>query len=476
MEIKRLNKNLVPKGNSEGIHLFQNAKDNLIYFKDTNGVLQQVIDYNTLSKVVSDIVGGSNELSEILVNGNVTGGSDIIISSGDNIRIDAFNYRQGIFWDQGQGNVNTKITYYDDEEMILTCDGGFIFEDEDGTITYDSNILEMESGGAQHPKIKFNRPTDGFNLHGTLTKAVMTGQNVWTLPDASGTIALTSQIVAPTLEAVLVAGSTSNGNNIGLDNNSFLQIETGGYILQKGLSGYGVKLYGGTYTAARTLFYPDVDGDILATASSSKNYLTKFNTTSGNVGNSMIQDDGNSLAVGISAASAAATFHIVGNSNDPAIYAYHNQASGPVLSLLSEGATNPNAIQAIVGGDGKNTGVAGYFQSTGTGGENIGGTFKASGATLNHAILISAGDLKFADGCNIKFNTSTGTKIGTATTQKMGFFDATPVVQQAALTAVVGTATDGTIGTNDTITNNIRTRLGDLESRLATLGLVAPVG
>ena len=45
--------------------------------------------------------------------------------------------------------------------------------------------------------------------------------------------------------------------------------------------------------------------------------------------------------------------------------------------------------------------------------------------------------------------------------------------QGAALTAEDATATDGTIGTNDTITNNIRTRLGELEARLQAHGLIA---
>lgn len=37
--------------------------------------------------------------------------------------------------------------------------------------------------------------------------------------------------------------------------------------------------------------------------------------------------------------------------------------------------------------------------------------------------------LLFSDAYNLEFNTTTGTKIGTATTQKLGFFNATPIVQ-----------------------------------------------
>jgi len=57
-------------------------------------------------------------------------------------------------------------------------------------------------------------------------------------------------------------------------------------------------------------------------------------------------------------------------------------------------------------------------------------------------------------------DTTIGTKIGTGTTQKIGFFNATPVVQQAA----VADATDAA---------STQARLNDLLARLRTLGLIA---
>jgi hypothetical protein len=61
---------------------------------------------------------------------------------------------------------------------------------------------------------------------------------------------------------------------------------------------------------------------------------------------------------------------------------------------------------------------------------------------------------------DIVTDTTTGTKIGTSTTQKIGFFNATPVVQQAA----VADATDAA---------STQARLNDLLARLRTLGLIA---
>jgi hypothetical protein len=80
-------------------------------------------------------------------------------------------------------------------------------------------------------------------------------------------------------------------------------------------------------------------------------------------------------------------------------------------------------------------------------------------APLECAGLTLNGDLT-ASTRNIVTDTTTGTKIGTGTTQKIGFFNATPVVQPTA----VADATDAA-STQD--------RLNDLLARLRTLGLIA---
>jgi len=57
-------------------------------------------------------------------------------------------------------------------------------------------------------------------------------------------------------------------------------------------------------------------------------------------------------------------------------------------------------------------------------------------------------DLTMADGKNIATNTTTGTKIGTATGQKIGFWNTTPVIQPAhADQASASQTAPGTMGT-----------------------------
>ena len=78
--------------------------------------------------------------------------------------------------------------------------------------------------------------------------------------------------------------------------------------------------------------------------------------------------------------------------------------------------------------------------------------FSCGALTLNGNLDASTRD--------IVTDTTTGTKIGTGTTQKIGFFNATPAVQPDA----VADATNG---------QSTQDRLNDLLARLRTLGLIA---
>jgi len=93
-------------------------------------------------------------------------------------------------------------------------------------------------------------------------------------------------------------------------------------------------------------------------------------------------------------------------------------------------------------------------------------------ASTSTAIVIDASDrvgigvtspsslLHLAEAGNITVGTTTGTKIGTATTQKLGFYNATPVVQPAAVA-------------NATTAVDVITQLNDLLAKLRTLGIIA---
>jgi hypothetical protein len=159
------------------------------------------------------------------------------------------------------------------------------------------------------------------------------------------------------------------------------------------------------------------------------------------------------------------------------------------LSKLATGAL-PTAITVasanLVDGTIVNADVSASAAIAGTkiapdfGSQNIvtTGTLGAGATTLSAALTLGNND--------IVSGTGAGTKIGTSTTQKLGFFDKTPVVQpaaanQAALTNSTGGTADGTLaavsGTGDDadINNNfteLHTLLNEIRTALVNLGLI----
>jgi len=78
----------------------------------------------------------------------------------------------------------------------------------------------------------------------------------------------------------------------------------------------------------------------------------------------------------------------------------------------------------------------------------------------------SGGTAAVGDACHFALGSTTGTKWGTATTQKQAWFDATPVVQQASIADPSGGAT---------IDAEARTAIIALITRLETYGFIATV-
>jgi|SRR3990167_3051158 len=73
-------------------------------------------------------------------------------------------------------------------------------------------------------------------------------------------------------------------------------------------------------------------------------------------------------------------------------------------------------------------------------------------------------NVQFLDGRNIQVGLTNGTKIGTATAQKIGFYNATPVDQPATISDPTGGITQDA---------EARTAINTLIDRLQELGLIA---
>lgn len=98
-----------------------------------------------------------------------------------------------------------------------------------------------------------------------------------------------------------------------------------------------------------------------------------------------------------------------------------------------------------------------------------------STSTVN---LVSSSDWSFTsstltigDGNNIVINTTTGTKIGTGATQKIGFWNATPAVQSTGY-AITNKTSDKTLDCNATSIDELADVLGTLIDDLKTYGIL----
>ena len=156
--------------------------------------------------------------------------------------------------------------------------------------------------------------------------------------------------------------------------------------------------------------------------------------------------------------------------------------------LVGIGSSSPAYLAEIVGGssatttalvqirsnfNAENTGSTLRFVNSTSSASTVGAeitSLRTTGGGSNDLLFSNSGTerlritqtgvLQIADAGNITVGTTTGTKIGTATTQKLGFYNATPVVQPTAV-ADATTAVD------------VITQLNALLAKLRTLGIIA---
>lgn len=143
-------------------------------------------------------------------------------------------------------------------------------------------------------------------------------------------------------------------------------------------------------------------------------------------------------------------------------------------AIIGTTASFYNGVNVGTISGGLNVGSA---TGAGTGDIRTSGGLALNGGAVNEATINSVAEVNSLSAVNIITDTTTGTKIGTATTQKLGFFNATPVVQRAGA-AQAAVATTGATNTTPygfttaAQANAIITLLNEIRATLVELGLM----
>jgi hypothetical protein len=277
-------------------------------------------------------------------------------------------------------------------------------------------------------------------------------------------------------------GSLAGSADLSWDNSGKV-LDVGGDINLDDGGSFQTTLQLVTPTANRTISFPDNTGTVALVAGSSGQLL--YNASGANAGLSTVTTDGTDVTLSgrfISSLNGAA-------SAPPGAFTGTWFTGGTATTtkpqvVIEPAGTTSTAWSTSGTGLGVNaaSGFAGNLldlQINGTSEWNFSGTVFGIGEANDIAV-----------------GTTTGTKIGTAATQKLGFFGADPVVQQTELTDELTTITHTAPGTADfaiqnlsltgygfvtedegntvlSVIANLQARVNELETKLVALGFLA---
>lgn len=94
--------------------------------------------------------------------------------------------------------------------------------------------------------------------------------------------------------------------------------------------------------------------------------------------------------------------------------------------------------------------------------------------SISTGTMAVSSSITLAEGVNVAFGTATGTKWGTTTLQKQGWWNATPVVQNTGWSITAGYTADKSFNPESTTVTELARALGTVIDVLKSYGLLGP--
>ena len=452
----------------------------LTYNKTTNRLSVSEVnsltgEYLTLRSIGDDGFGTTAGIQILAQNAlDDTFGGEIILQAGNGLTTGeggSFTMQAGTGGEFGSGG---GITAYAGNAGSTEGDGGsFSFTSGNGrgdgfsagNVTFATGI---GVSGATNGKFRIIGNSSSGTNYATLGTGNLTATRDFTFPNQSGVLALTSNIVPGGSNTQIQFNDSSVfGGDSGLTFNKTTNLLT---VTGTSSAGAGIARFnpssGTSYVQVNDNGTLEINADV---STGAVPLLVKYNgstiaqvTSQGSILSNNFNTNGDT---GAYAFTGGTTFHgISGSLGVDLRFATTAQAFRVYNTYTSSTSYERGVLQW-------DTNVLEIGTEKGSGGGTARGLALQTDATTRLSIS-STGLITVADALDIAVGSTTGTKIATATTQKIGFWNATPIVQPTTAVSAATFVANTSLIANDTATFDGYT-IGQIVKALRNAGLLA---
>jgi hypothetical protein len=408
------------------------------------------------------VIDSATDSEKLKIGDDVTPWNDLSFFSPGGISV--------IEWGGITGDILNQTDLQNLFDLKLNLSGGDMTGDLNmggNSITGIANIDSVATGGTDEINIgpinanvvNIGRSGEAVNILTNLNMMANDITDVAGIKIEAGTLADNENALSITATMPTTAAAVNNAINI--------------EIASAGNSSFNNRAVLVQYKEGYTGISPTIGAEVTNSAASTGSDITTTNgnnailgncngtTTGSNTGGRFISQNAN-LNIGVIGLSITAKNNAI---NGGGVFIGRNTGTTPIEFGVYAGlsASGPTLVSAALIADNSNS-------------TSPIALFRDNGITMWS--ITDGGTLNAADGRNIAVGINAGTRIGTSTSQKIGFWNATPIVQPSSTGETSGfTAGSGSaVNNGSTFTGNVGTRaytIGDIVKHLKSAGILA---